>query len=202
VSGAGVARGAESWLLDYASDDTGIAGFVRLELRPDEQVARYWSYLVAPAFDGVVVVRDDEVSLPRSRLEIRAEGLWAELVCETPHEHWTFGLEAFGVRLDDPDDARRGEIGERLAVGLDLEWEVGDLVHGEVLVERERWTFDGRGTFAHVTGETDWAAQVTAAAGDVGARAVVPLGEDRYLERSLCRTAEGLRWATTAVDPA
>ena len=81
-----------------------------------------------PDVDGVVVVRDHEVPLAaRRRLEIRAEGLWAELWCETPGEHWTFGLEAFGVRLDASRGRGRpgGEIGERVAVGLDIEWEVG-----------------------------------------------------------------------------
>ena len=42
--------------------------------------------------------RDDPAQT--GRLEIRTEGLWAELLCETPGEHWTLGLEAFGVRLD------------------------------------------------------------------------------------------------------
>ena len=62
--------------------------------------------------------------LPRQGLEVRADGLWGELSCETPFEHWTYGLEAFGVRLDDPADSLRGEIGERMPVGLDIEWEV------------------------------------------------------------------------------
>ena len=39
---------------------------------------------------------------PRQGLEVRADGLWGELMCETPLEHWSYGLEAFGVALDDP----------------------------------------------------------------------------------------------------
>jgi len=58
-------------------------------------------------------------------LVVRGDGLWAELVEETSGEHWTAGLEAFGVRLDDPLDAERGERGERLPLGFDLEWETG-----------------------------------------------------------------------------
>jgi hypothetical protein len=149
------------WLLDFVAGDPGneLAGFVRLELRDDEQIAWYWTYLVGvPDFDGVLVVRDHEVLLPRQRLEIRADGLWAELICETPREHWTFGLEAFGVRLEGTDNASEflrpeGEIGERIAVGLDLEWEVGDdgpprgTVHGDVLVARATIPIDGGGWF-------------------------------------------------------
>jgi hypothetical protein len=113
----------ETWHLDAVTAD-GIGLSVRLACSPALGVARWWTYLVMPELPGPVVVRDHEVGLPRQGLEIRADGLWGELTCETPFEHWTYGLEAFGVRLDDPRDALRGEIGERLPVGLDIEWEV------------------------------------------------------------------------------
>jgi hypothetical protein len=95
-------------------------------------------------------VRDDDVAPPNgSTPEIRAEGLWSALECETPLEHWTVGLEAFAVALDDPDEALRGERGDRVGIGFDLEWEAAAapeptpngfsqlcVVHGEVLVGR------------------------------------------------------------------
>jgi hypothetical protein len=196
------------WLLDFAADANdpageAIAGFVRLELREAESIAWYWTYLVGvPGIDGVLVVRDHEVLLPRQGLEIRADGLWAELTCETRLEHWTFGLEAFGVRLDEPDDARRpgGEIGERLAVGLDIEWEVGPdgppsgLVHGDVLVGRARFEIDGPGWFYD-----DDTPDPDRVEGDEVARAYVPLGDvvdaHGYIERRLVRADGGLRWS-------
>ena len=36
-------------------------------------------------------------------------------VCETPNDHWSVNLEAFGVALDDPAEAYRGERGDRIA---------------------------------------------------------------------------------------
>lgn len=189
----------ESWLLDFAGGDDDPAGFVRLELRPDEGVAWYWAYLVHPGFDGVVVVRDHEVPLPRQGLELRAEGLWAELYCETPGEHWTFGLEAFGVRLDAPEDARHGEIGERLPVGLDLEWETEHLVHGDVLVGRERYSVSLGGRFTITTGPTDWHALVEPCSGAPLARVLIPVGAG-HLERALCASDDGARWKTTSVS--
>ena len=88
----------ESWYFDFSRAD-GTGGYVRLGLYPNQQVAWYWAYIVSPEH-GLVVVRDHEVPLPRSdALEVRADGLWAECVCETPMEHWGLGLEAFGVRL-------------------------------------------------------------------------------------------------------
>jgi hypothetical protein len=194
--------GTESWHLDFAADD-GLAGFLRLELRRDEGVAWYWTYLVGPALDGLVVVRDHEVPLPRQGLEVRAEGLWSEWWCGTPGEHWTVGLEAFGVRLDDAEDALHGEFGERIPVGADLEWEVteaGGTLHGVVLIGRDRYAVDGApGSFTHTIGDTDWDAAVEPCAGSVVARALVPLPNDRVLERVLCRTDPEIRWSTTSI---
>jgi hypothetical protein len=104
-------------------------------------------------------------------LEVHGDGLWGELQCQTPFEHWTYGLEAFGLRLDDPIDSLRGEIGERVPVGLDLEWEVDDavarhefqrageqgyeqfgFVHGEVLVGQSRFEITGAGPRSHSWG--------------------------------------------------
>jgi hypothetical protein len=135
------------WRLDFSSVD-GTRGSVELAI-PDAGRARYEARLAGPALGpGVIVVREHDVARPRGRLlEIRADGLWAELVCETPGEHWSFGLEAFGLRFDSDEEADRRDVGERLAVGFDLEWEVPDLVHGELLVERDRIPFTGTGTF-------------------------------------------------------
>ena len=184
-----------SYLCEFAQGD-GFAGFVRLEVA--ELRARYWTYLVnVPDVDGIVVVRDDDVPPPRSGLEIRTDGLWAELWCETPREHWTFGLEAFGLRLDEPEEARRagGEIGERIAVGLDIEWELGDVVHGDVLVGRAAHPFDGWGRF--VEGHT---AADDVVAGEALTRVLVPLDDGSALERTLVRTAAGaLRWSQQVV---
>jgi hypothetical protein len=188
------------WLLDFAACESKFAGFVRLELREAEQIAWYWTYLVGvPEVEGVIVVRDHEVLLPRQGLEIRAEGLWAELWCEAPREHWTFGLESFGVRLDAAGDALRagGEIGERIAVGLDIEWEVGadgppaGVVHGDVLVGRARHEIDAPGWFYD-----DGAPEPGSVEGEVMSTVYVPLGDGRgYLERSLVRTDDNPRWS-------
>jgi len=195
------------WLLDFAAADR-FAGFVRLELREAEQIAWYWTYLVGvPDVEGVIVVRDHEVLLPRQGLEIRADGLWAELWCEAPREHWTFGLESFGVRLDAPEDALRagGEIGERIAVGLDIEWEVGDdgppagTVHGDVLVGRARHGIDGPGWFYD-----DAAPDPGAVGGEVESTVYIALGDDRgYVERRLVRagaTGGRSRWSLVRHD--
>jgi hypothetical protein len=161
----------EAWGFEWGTAD-GNGGFVRLSFHRSERCAWFWAYLLRPG-TGPVVVRDHEVTLPRGRaLEIRADSLWSELVCETPGEHWSIGLEAFGVALDDPDDALHGEIGERVALGFDFEWETsGDsyaselagvaydeqpgVVHGEVLLGRDRIPLDVAGWFQHSVGPID-----------------------------------------------
>jgi hypothetical protein len=134
-----------------------VNGALQLDLFEDH--ASYWCYLDLGG-DGFVAIRHDDVPLPRgSLLEVRADGLWAELVCEVPGEHWGFGLEAFGLRLDGRDEARTAEVGERVPVGFDLEWDAGSVperkegrVVGELLVGKARIPFDGRGVFEQVVG--------------------------------------------------
>lgn len=136
---------SREWSLRFA-DDHGISGTFALSLH-DDAPAVFSARLTLPDV-GVVVVHDDDVPPPRgTQLVVRAEGLWAELVCETPDEHWSFGLEAFGVRFDDEHEAATSDRGERIAVGFDLEWETPDHVYGEILLGRRQIDFDGTGTF-------------------------------------------------------
>jgi hypothetical protein len=135
-----------AWSLEF-SDDHGVSGSFSLTLADDASPATFSARLVLPQV-GVIVVHDDDVPPPRGeQLVVRAEGLWAELVCETAGEHWSFGLEAFGVRFDDEREAATSDRGERVAVGFDLEWETPDRVFGELLLGRRRIEFDGTGSF-------------------------------------------------------
>lgn len=168
-------RWVETWYVDFADDD-GRGGFLQLALHPHHRRAWVWACLVRPG--ELIVVRDHDVPLPRpGSLEVRASGLWTDLTCETPLSHWTFGLEAFAVRLDDPTDAYEGERGDRVPLGFDLEWEAlappfeypgaaarpgaGHVqhpgrVHGEVLLGDETLAFEGTGERDHAWGARDW----------------------------------------------
>jgi hypothetical protein len=161
----------ESWYFDFTDADGTLGGYVRLGLYPNLGVSWLWACVVGEDRPLVTVI-DHDAPLPRAPgLELRTEGLWADLVCETPLEHWTVGLEAFGVALDDPAEVYRTCRGERIALGFDLEWEtwrgtyaypglsryeVPCRVHGEVLVGQERIDFDGWGERDHSWGTRDW----------------------------------------------
>ena len=141
----------DTWTLDF---DIG-----SFSLAFGETVASFEAILARPG-QPLVVVREPDAPLPRSPMSfgIRAEGLWADMNCETPFDHWSYGLEAFGLALDDPDDER----GDRIGLGFDLEWEAsgpaegGDgayaqpgIVHGEILVGPDVIAFDGVGIRRH-----------------------------------------------------
>jgi len=140
-----------TWSLQFA-DDEGNAGIIELTLPPPDAPAgasgAFRATLTVSGV-GVVAVHDDDVPAPRvaGLLEIRAEGLWAEFLCETPGEHWSFGLEAFGLRFDTAEEAATADVGDRIAVGYDLEWETPDQVRGDLLVARATSPLDATGTF-------------------------------------------------------
>ena len=197
---------SESWGFEWGEHD-GTGGFVRLALHREKRIAWFWAYLFRPGV-GPVVVRDHDVTLPRgAALEIRAEALWSELVCETPGEHWSIGLEAFGVALDEADDALRGEIGTRIALGFDFEWETSGapftttragiayeeqpgVVYGEVLLGRDRIPLETVGRFEHTTG--------AAAARDTASRATIAWDDGSWWS---VRDGSGPRWEGRVAHP-
>lgn len=162
---------AEWWRFDFTAPDGALGGYVQVSLLPTTGVAWYWAALVGPRRPLVTVV-DNEAPLPRSprSLELRAEGLWADHICETPLEHWSVANEAFAVALDDPLEAYGRMLGDRVPLGIDLEWETdgavepaGDggyeipcVVHGEILVGEEQIDFAGHGWRSHGWGEARW----------------------------------------------
>jgi len=209
-------RWEESYAFDFAAPDGSVGGYVRVGLRPGDGVAWYWAAFVSTGrgpLPPLVLVRDHDVPLPRGRsLEVRTSGLWADHTCETPLDHWTVGLEAFGVALDDPREAFGGERGDLCALGLDLEWEalarpdveVGRpgagagydqpcTVHGEVLVGSERIELDGVGWRSHRWGDRDWWARP-----DTGDEALAWAGG--HFDPASVPPEGGAPFATTDVD--
>ena len=145
--------------IEFWLPDRSLVGFTSLSI--GARAASYWAGVIAVG-PKLVLVNDDEVVPPRrpDSWEIRAEGLWADHNCEIAGEHWSFGLEAFGVAFDDPVEAvRPGAWGDRVALGYDLEWDDG-AVFGEVLIGDERIEFDGAGTLT-VDGDESGAARWT-----------------------------------------
>ena len=184
-------EGEESWSFEFVAAGGRLAGYARLTLRPAERTAWWWTAIVGED-RPYVLVKEHEIEPPkRPSLEIRAAGLWAEPYCEAPFEHWSVGLEAFAVALDDPLEAYRGERGDPIPLGLDLGWEAegepqpdGEsatayrqpcVVHGAVLVGRERLAVAGTGSWAHAWGPPVWRNDASAVDADGLVAAPYPL---------------------------
>jgi len=114
--------------LAWWTDDGRSAGLLRLMVPMDGSVQLELG--LVGAGEPCMLVTDHAVPPPTGGgLEVRASGLWAEVVVEeapaSGKGHMSVGLEAFGTALDDPDEAWRGGPdhqfrGDRVPVGLDL----------------------------------------------------------------------------------
>ncbi|MDH4279601.1 MAG: hypothetical protein OEZ14_04665 [Acidimicrobiia bacterium] len=76
--------------------------------------------------------------------ELRTSGLWAEQVRERPFDHWSYGLEAFALAIDEPDELIRSGLGHRVALG----WELDFIANGppEVAAGSQSGSFTQTGT--------------------------------------------------------
>lgn len=108
----------------------------------DGGLAHVEAWLERPGQRPLAVV-ERGAPAPAPGRDLRFEALWLSVVEEGPG-HWSVGLEAMGLLLDDPADER----GEACPLGLDLGWD-GDVVAGEVLAgPHEVITVDGTGSIS------------------------------------------------------
>ena len=143
--------------VEWWADDASLGGLVRLDVRPDLGRTALLVAVVGPDRAPAVVL-DHDLPLASGSLELRGSGVWVDLVCETPLDHWTVGLEAFGLEVDGSASITPATVGDRVPVGLDLDldtvgvasgapggFRVGLRVHGEVLVADAVLELDGHG---------------------------------------------------------
>ncbi|MBM36157.1 MAG: hypothetical protein CL460_03170 [Acidimicrobiaceae bacterium] len=149
----------EQWQFDFWSPDCDLGGWVHFAYDSESRSGWYVAALLGAQRPLVLVVDPHiRIELLSPYLEFRAEGIWAQHVCETPLRHWTVGLEAFGVTLDEIEDAMGDQWGTRIGVGLDLEWEYAAepqendegfsqkcFVTGEVLIDDMSFEINSKG---------------------------------------------------------
>jgi hypothetical protein len=125
---------------DWRQADGSAEGWVVYEV--GDRLAHVEAWLLRPGERPLAVV-EREAPAPAGGRDLRFEGLWLSVVEEGP-DHWSVGLEAMGLLLDDPADER----GEPCPLGLDLGWD-GGRVDGEVLAgPHVVIKVDGTGTVA------------------------------------------------------
>ncbi len=176
----------EVWDNWFVIPEDRVGGYVTLTIRPFDGVAWYWASVVGLGRPLITVLADDLPLPSGGSMELRSSGLWTETTVLRPFEHLTTDLEAFGVAIDSPTDVWAGAFGDRVAVGLELDWDtegtpgpspvagttgyrlVGQM-HGEVLIDEERWELEGVGVRDHWWGVPDGSARWRAWAGLDGA---------------------------------
>lgn len=155
----------EAWWFWAWNADATAGLYVGLELTG--QRFDYWAGLVRAGEPYLHIVELDSSGL-RQGLEIKPPEMWAGHFCDEPFQQWSFGNEAHGVLLDEPDEAFGRAYGELVPVNFDVEWyasgpatavEGGYEQSGEADAEIELregiFRFEGRARRLHVWG-TPW----------------------------------------------
>lgn len=144
--------------LEFVATDLTLAGLFRLDVRRPAGATRFLATVLRPGEDPVTVF-DYDLPLATGAFEFRAPGVWVELCCEEPLDHWTVGLEAFGLAIPSAEVVTPSSFGDRVPLGLDLDLDTvsapdGDAssfsvevrVHGEVLIADRAYEVDAVGT--------------------------------------------------------
>lgn len=156
-------RWHEAHRLDAVFPAARVALSLLISKYPHRGHATFHGSMLRLGADPVVVVELD-VPMPAHSWEIRASGLWADHICETPLDHWSYGLEAFGLAIDDPGELLGAAVGDRVPLGWELEFEArapaqstgaatryGQIgsVHGLLLEKSMTTEVDGYGVRSH-----------------------------------------------------
>lgn len=144
--------------LEFVATDLALAGLLRLDIRRAAGASRFLASVLRPGEDPVTVF-DYDLPLASGAFEFRAPGVWVELCCEEPLDHWTVGLEAFGLSIPSAEVVTPSSFGDRVPLGLDLDLDTlsapeGDAssfsvevrVHGEVLIAERAYEIEAIGT--------------------------------------------------------
>lgn len=109
----------EAWWFWGWSHDASFGVYAGLEITG--QRFDYWAGLVRAGHPYLYVAEIDSTGL-RAGLEIKPPEMWAGFTCDAPFEQWSFGNEAHGVLLDEPDEAFGRAYGDLVPVTFDVEW--------------------------------------------------------------------------------
>ena len=142
-----------------------------------------------------IVISDVDIPLPKATgWEIRTSGLWADHVCEQWYQHWSYGLEAFALAIDEPNELLGSARGDRVPLGWELEFEASEppvlepgpspdgdgwyrqlgIAHGLLLSADGEREIEGRALRSHRWGAATFPPEVVLAGGAAGNGASPP----------------------------
>lgn len=162
---------SESWYADFADAATGLGGWVRLGLVPNQRTAWLHALLCGPNMPTIAVV-DFEVPLPADPWTVRTETIDFTHSSSEPLHAYRIRLQGRGHSYAEPATLLRGEPGVPVEVGWDLVWatdgapyryrlttryEIPCVVSGSVTIDGARYTVDSvAGQRDHSWGVRDW----------------------------------------------
>ena len=111
---------AEEWTFEWWSPDGSIAGLALYRFDGHPNWAEYAWGLHRRGRPMMQIVQSR--IRPRSPMVLKADGFWAEFVCESEFDQWTIGNETHAVELDDVDEALGRAYGNVVPMASDLEW--------------------------------------------------------------------------------
>lgn len=116
------AEGHRLELFAAESGDGPLAVVAELRRLPNARKAHARA-AVLEAGKASIGLTETDIPAPTIGWEVRSSGIWAEFVCETPLDHWSYGLEAFALEVDGPRDLIDLGVGHRVPLGWELEFE-------------------------------------------------------------------------------
>lgn len=162
---------SESWYADFADAATGLGGWVRLGLVPNQHTAWLHALLCGPDMPTIAVV-DFEVPLPAEPWAVRTGTIDFTHAGSEPLCTYRIDLQGRGETYTDPAALLRGEPGMPVEVAWDLVWstdgtpyqyrlatryEIPCVVSGSVTIDGARYIVDSvPGQRDHSWGVRDW----------------------------------------------
>ncbi len=111
----------ESWYFDFADPGSGIGGWVRVGLYPNERTAWINALLCGPGLP-TVALNDFAAAVPQRLDEIHCSEIDLALEATTPLATYRVTARGTGQAYDDPAGLLRGEAGRPAEVSMELAW--------------------------------------------------------------------------------
>jgi hypothetical protein len=162
---------SESWYADFADTASGLGGWVRIGLIPNQHNAWLHALLCGPNLPTVAVT-DVEMPVPADPWALRSAAVDFTHEVGDPLHTYRVTLHGRGQSYPDPAALLRGEPGTPVEVSIDLTWstdgtpykyrlttryEIPCTVSGTVTVDGRRYSFDAvPGQRDHSWGVRDW----------------------------------------------
>ncbi|CAN5694673.1 hypothetical protein BH09ACT8_BH09ACT8_32720 [soil metagenome] len=163
----------ESWYFDAVDDSETLGVYIRLGLLPNQGCCFYAASIVRPGLPTLMIV-DERAPLAPNGITAEAvstETLHATQECIAPLTDYNVTLAATAQAYADHSAPLRGEVGEPVAVELELRWhtdgipyawsattryEIPCRVTGVIRIGDRQHTFGGPGQRDHSWGIRDW----------------------------------------------